>query len=224
MNVHASCLATPIRLTTQSRSWWQERPLWHVRGSPKWSWTQDQYLFNNAFTPPVSPDGMPLSEHASFLPLENSFALDADDQKSQDPRAGASARGKSSWRAATSSSEWIAFGGGVPLVRQHSQGVRGTLSNKNPLFPGTTFSALSLVVRRPRPPRVAQSSSVSCRQLSTRWTPRSHEAARMGVRRGHARLTPPNDESPRGARPPDALACMHSWTQRFSPGILFLIN
>ena len=102
------------------------------------SWTQQEFLLSGQ-TAPVTPDGVPLSEHASFLPPEDSFVLDVDELRSQLPRSSSSsARGKPvALRVATTSSEWHAFGGGVPLVRQHSQGAsrRGSSPVPSLLFP-----------------------------------------------------------------------------------------
>ena len=111
------------------------------------SWTQQEFLLSGQ-TAPVTPDGVPLSEHASFLPPEDSFALDVDELRSQLPRSSSSsARGKPvALRVATTSSEWHVFGGGVPLVRQHSQGAsrRGSSPVPSLLFPRRHIKPVNL--------------------------------------------------------------------------------
>ena len=84
------------------------------------SWTQAEFLCSGHYMP-STPEGAPLSQHASFLPPDDDFELGADEPQTpcevpSKPRLAAKER------ATTTSSEWHVFGGGVPLVRQHSRG------------------------------------------------------------------------------------------------------
>ena len=147
------------------------------------SWTQAEFLCSGHYMP-STPEGAPLSQHASFLPPDDVFMLGAYPTTLHRPPipslrppptahrplsahrplplaayalprpaarfsrcvlapAGAdepkklchsrgSSRGfvkpaaKERASALITSSEWHVFGGGVPLVRQHSQGARQT--------------------------------------------------------------------------------------------------
>jgi len=97
-------------------------------GANDWSWTQAEFLCSGHYMP-STPEGAPLSQHASFLPPDDVFMLGADEPKKH---SRGSSRGfvkpaaKERASALITSSEWHVFGGGVPLVRQHSQGARQT--------------------------------------------------------------------------------------------------
>ena len=90
------------------------------------SWTQAEFLCSGHYMP-STPEGAPLSQHASFLPPDDDFELGADEP--QTPcKVPSKPRREAKERATTTSSEWHVFGGGVPLVRQHSQGANTAAS------------------------------------------------------------------------------------------------
>ena len=92
------------------------------------SWTQAEFLCSGHYMP-STPEGAPLSQHASFLPPDDIFMLGADEPK-ECRRGRGFAKPAAKERAHTiTSSEWHVFGGGVPLVRQHSQGARQTAAS-----------------------------------------------------------------------------------------------
>ena len=88
------------------------------------SWTQAEFLCSGHYMP-STPEGAPLAQHASFLPPDDAFMLGADEPK-ECRRGRGFAKPAAKERATITSSEWHVFGGGVPLVRQHSQGAMQT--------------------------------------------------------------------------------------------------
>ena len=88
------------------------------------SWTQAEFLCSGHYMP-STPEGAPLAQHASFLPPDDAFMLGADEPK-ECRRGRGFAKPAAKERATITSSEWHVFGGGVPLVRQHSQGATQT--------------------------------------------------------------------------------------------------
>ena len=105
------------------------------------SWTQAEFLCSGHYMP-STPEGAPLSQHASFLPPDDIFMLGADEPK-ECRRGRGFAKPAAKERAHTiTSSEWHVFGGGVPLVRQHSQGaLEATNPALLPALPGDISTA-----------------------------------------------------------------------------------
>eukprot|EP00320_Phaeocystis_rex_P020132 CAMPEP_0119069578 /NCGR_PEP_ID=MMETSP1178-20130426/24317_1 /TAXON_ID=33656 /ORGANISM="unid sp, Strain CCMP2000" /LENGTH=163 /DNA_ID=CAMNT_0007051355 /DNA_START=79 /DNA_END=570 /DNA_ORIENTATION=- len=94
-----------------------------------WSWTQAEFLLSG-HSMPRTPDGAPLAEHASFLPHDDTFILGVSPRPQRQrfgsndavspPLAPLRAPPNTPDKVAIGA-EWNTFGGGIPLVRQHSQ-------------------------------------------------------------------------------------------------------